>query len=666
MMRSLFAGVSGLRNHQIRMDVIGNNIANVNTVGFKAGRVNFQEVFSQTIRGASRSSGNRGGSNPMQVGLGVAVASVDTLFTPGNLQLTNKTTDLAISGEGFFVVRGDNGDQYTRAGLFDVDSEGYLSNPEGLRVVGWMADEFGKINPSSQPQVLRIRGGEKIPPEATSQLVFGGLFDRAAGYTSASPLDIQINTYDEKGASYPLTFSFTHTAGTDTWDYTVKTTSGASLSGGTTGQLVFDPASGQLSSVTASPLTVAPNGVASMVMTPDFSLVGQVDTTTAPVLAADGKTPTAVLSTSGALSASSSIVNLGPVTVNVDSTTTAALSVALTRRSDGDWDYNVSSGTAGATLEKNLGVVRFDPTTGKFLTSTGGPLKVTLGSASTSISLNWSALSRVGAAVVTQDGHPIQEGNGVIPPKATETIKFAQNLSAEALAGTQVQSSTTVYDHKGIAHPVFVTFTRVGSTNTWRYTITSSDLTIENGEGQVTFTTGGIYNADPLLTQVGDFSFTPVGGKKVVVTPDFASVTQLSGASTVEPDDSLPTEKKGYPAGFFKSFSLDAAGVITVAYTNGLTKPLGQIALANFANPGGLLRSGNNNYSDSNNSGQPVLGAPGNNGRGIIAPGSLEMSNVDLSQEFTNMIVTQRGFQANSRIITTSDEMLQELVNLKR
>jgi len=668
MMRSLFAGVSGLRNHQVRMDVIGNNIANVNTIGFKASRVNFQEVFSQTIRSAARASGQRGGVNPMQIGLGMAVSSIDTLFTPGNLQLTNKNTDLAISGEGFFILDGGGGPLYTRAGLFDVDAEGYLSNPDGLRVMGWMADEFGKINPNSEVQVLRIRGGERIPAEATSQLVFGGLFDRNAGYTSTSPLEIKITVYDEKGSSYPLTYSFIHTAGTDIWDYTVKTTSGASLSGGTTGQLVFDPTTGKLSSSTVTPLTVTPSGVSPLVITPDFSLVGQVDTSTPPTVTADGQNPTAVLYANGALAGTATTVTLPPtgtVAVSLGGTTTADLSITLTRRADGDWDYRVTTTTAGATLANDTGVVRFDPSTGKFLAASGDPVKVTVGSASTNITLNWSGLTQVGAAVVTQDGHPVQEGNGVIPPRATEVIKFAQNLSAEAAAGTQVQTSTTVYDHKGVAHPVFVTFTRDASPNSWSYKITSPDFTISDGVGRVTFTTVGIYNAAP-PTLVQPFRFTPPGGKEVVVTPDFTAITQLSGSSTVEPDDSLPTEKKGYPAGFFKSFSLDASGVITVAYTNGLSKALGQIALASFANPGGLLKQGNNNYSESNNSGKGIAGAPGTSGRGILAPGSLEMSNVDLSQEFTSMIVTQRGFQANSRVITTSDEMLQELVNLKR
>ena len=176
MMRSLYAGVSGLQNHQTRMDVIGNNISNVNTTGFKRGRVNFQDMISQQIAGAARPQEEVGGVNPKEVGLGMSVASIDTVFTQGNLQSTGIGTDVAIQGNGFFVMK--NGDQtfYTRAGVFGVDANGTLVNPaNGLRVQGWMAERVGGesvLQTSATPTDLVIPVGQKDPPHATENVRF--------------------------------------------------------------------------------------------------------------------------------------------------------------------------------------------------------------------------------------------------------------------------------------------------------------------------------------------------------------------------------------------------------------------------------------------------------------------------------------------------------------
>ena len=174
MMRSLYAGVSGLQNHQTRMDVIGNNISNVNTYGFKRGRVDFQDMISQQLGGASRPNEEVGGVNPKEVGLGMSVAAIDTIFTQGNLQSTGVSTDIAIQGNGFFVMK--NGDEtfYTRAGVFGVDSEGTLVNPSnGLRVQGWMAEDVNGrqvLRTSSTPTDLVIPVGQKDPPKATENV----------------------------------------------------------------------------------------------------------------------------------------------------------------------------------------------------------------------------------------------------------------------------------------------------------------------------------------------------------------------------------------------------------------------------------------------------------------------------------------------------------------
>jgi flagellar hook-basal body protein len=181
MLRSLFAGVSGLRNHQVRMDVIGNNIANVNTVGFKASRVNFAEALSQTIRGAQAPSEARGGVNAMQVGLGVQVGSIDTLFTQGNLQYTGNLTDLAVQGDGFLVVGDGLRRFYTRDGAIVMDSDGNLVHASsGLRLMGWQADAAGEVNLTAALSPLAIPVGAQIPPRATTRVVVSGNLDAGA------------------------------------------------------------------------------------------------------------------------------------------------------------------------------------------------------------------------------------------------------------------------------------------------------------------------------------------------------------------------------------------------------------------------------------------------------------------------------------------------------
>lgn len=407
MMRSMYAGVSALRNHQLRMDVVGNNIANVNTLGFKSSRVTFQEVFSQTVLGASTPQAGRGGTNPQQIGLGVAVSTIDTLQSQGNLQPTGKITDLAIEGNGFFVLDDGRGNLvFTRAGRFDQDALGNFVTANGLMVMGWMATN---------------------------------------------------GVFPTKDAA-------------------------------------------------------------------------------------------------------------------------------------------------------NLGTIRI----------------------------------------------PVGE---TISARATALVEFAHNLDANTvLAGTYVRS-VDVYDSLGNAHSLIIQFQKVG-VNQWTWTAThAGGLPLAGNNGTIDFGPDGRVT----LQTGGPVTFNPPGAAGMSVTLDFAMVTQYAAESTVQ-----ATSRDGYPMGALQGFTIDLTGTITGIYTNGLTQSIAQVALAHFSNPGGLLKKGENLYMESNNSGLAQIGEPDTGGRGNIAPGTLEMSNVDLSQEFTDMIVTQRGFQANSRVVTTSDEMLQELVNLKR
>lgn len=226
MMRSLYAGVSGMQNHQTRLDVIGNNVSNVNTTGFKRGRVNFQDMISQQLSGAAKPTTEVGGVNPKEVGLGMMIASVDTIFTQGNLQSTGVATDVAIQGNGFFVLK--NGEQsfYSRAGAFGLDNEGTLVNPaNGFRVQGWMAQEMDGemvLNTASNAQDLIIPVGTKDPAKATENVNFACNLNKNTPeiLEGASPADIakgtwatEFKVYDSFGNDHNLTVSFTRVVG---------------------------------------------------------------------------------------------------------------------------------------------------------------------------------------------------------------------------------------------------------------------------------------------------------------------------------------------------------------------------------------------------------------------------------------------------------------------
>lgn len=507
MLRSMFAGVSGLKAHQMRMDVIGNNIANVNTAGYKASRVTFQEMLSQTTRGATAPTANRGGSNPQQVGLGVQLGSIDVKHTQGNTQSTGYITDLAIEGDGFFILaEGEDGLNrlYTRAGIFGLDSGGTEGNlvslVNGMRVMGYRA-ENGIIDYTSL-KPLYISGSQTIEARATDQVVFGGNLD--SRYTEGTGVRRTVQVYDSLGTEHTIVVDLTKT-GDNTWDW---------------------------------------------------KAYWLVPSSAIPVDQAGEITPNARYVVHGG-----SLWKVAP-----------------------DYEYDED-----------------DPSLDEEVASFGGGV--------------WTV--------------------------AGTTDPFTFTFGTELADGT------------------FLTAASDGS---------SLVLTAESAVGQaedgpddtrIKFGTNGSFLGPKPEEAV--ISFDPAGAESISIKLDFTQFTQYADTFTGK-----FLSQNGHTSGALESFTIDQNGVIVGSFSNGLTQALGQVALAKFANPGGLMRSGSTMFMESTNSGSAQVEPAGAPGFGQIIPSALEMSNVDLSEEFTDMIITQRGFQANSRIITTSDEMLQELVNLKR
>ena len=463
MMRSLYSGVSGLQNHQTRMDVIGNNISNVNTTGFKRGRVNFQDMISQQLSGAAKPTDELGGVNPKEVGLGMTVASIDNIFNQGNLQSTGVSTDIAIQGNGFFVLKSGEESFYTRNGAFGLDKDGTLVNPaNGMRVQGWMAQELNGemvVTTAATPTDLVIPVGAKDPAKETTNVNFACNLNKNTPEILEGATDNDIakgtwNTeqkiYDSFGNEHLLSVSFRRVVGNpNAWEATVN-------------------------------------------IDPD----------------------------------------------NADFTQT-----------------RIGLGTTDGMT--NTFIVNFD---------------------------NFGALESV-----------------------TDTAGNVTNPTGEVVLTTS-------------------------------FAVPESNL---NADGTPYRQTLNIN-----LGTIGSFENT---------------VTQSSSKSTTK-----AFYQDGYTLGYLDNFKIDASGTITGVYSNGTNRTIGQIALATFANDRGLEKAGDNTYIESNNSGMARIGESGVAGRGTLMAGALEMSNVDLSEQMTDMIVTQRGFQANSKTITTADTLLETVLSLKR
>ena len=579
MLQAMFSGVSGLQAHQSKMNVIGNNIANVNTTGFKSGQVSFQDQLSQTLRNATGPGGSSGlgGTNPTQVGLGVAVGAMKTNESQGNLQSTGNQTDLAVSGQGYFVVSDGNGVSYTRDGSFELDSNGDIVNSAtGVKLLGYQADAFGNVDtsgPINANSTMRVPIGMLTDARKTQNISFSGNLNASAALSSTQ--------VDFTGNLSSAAVAADQVSSTNT---------------------VFDSLG---NAHTVETIFSNPNNSPSGAGTPAGSTQSwdvQIKVDSASVYnSAAGK---------------SKIYKVGSAFEFADATGTSL----------------------GSALNLNGG--------SSLNNSTQVPGKN--GAAAFSLSLNYNALTSTASTGSL---------NGV--------------ADGQTGASPSWGSSINIYDSLGVGHLITMKYTRAslgvtppqGATTSWNWTA------MENGQALGSSTTGS--NTPLYFGSNGQL----VGGasQTITITPTDGSIspfsvilnnnaiTQLSSDSTA-----IAKTQDGYGVGTLQSFSISSNGMVNSVFTSGQTRSLGQIALASFSNPSGLEKLGNNMYRGTDNSGTAVVGVPNQSGRGKINPGYLEMSNVDLSSEFTNLIITQRGFQANSKIVTVIDELLQEVINMKR
>ena len=567
MMRSLYSGVAGLKTHQTRMDVIGNNIANVNTTAYKSSSMTFSELMSQTTQKASGANATTGvgGTNAKQIGLGVKAGAINTaITTQGSAQSTGNPFDIMITGDNFFVVSNGSENFFTRDGSFYVDGAGNLAmTSTGYNVMGWGVDETTGNIKQDTVTALRIMSTANMtyPPEATTKANISGILDQNdKDVTSANGKTVNLNFFDAKGYSYTAKFTFKQSGGDKTNEYSLELNK------------ILDSTGKEI----------------------DISKLKFGNRT-------QQKTET-------------------KVTLNTDAY---------------KWDGKVLKTKDGTTEVANLADI-FNQD-GSLITPQDDA----------AAQKQQKALDAI-AKAYGYEGSTDEFLNLYI----TSAADPKQQLTMQNLLGNMMAGKTTDI------------LPADGSTITMEGRYFEGTTVVFNKNTAKLESVGGS------TTNLGvNAAFSQLGGNFSDITIDLSKCTNYDnkGTSTIGATSGLDGLGTGRRLGDMIGVSIWKDGKIYASYDNGMTKLLGQIATAAFANASGLEKQGDNLYSATLNSGEfDGIGVDITAGGGYMSTSQLEMSNVDLSSEFTEMITTQRGFQANSRIITVSDTLLEELTNLKR
>jgi len=852
MMRSLYSAISGLGVNQQAMDVLGNNISNVNTVGYKASRAVFEDLLSQTLAGSTSPTDNSAGINATQVGLGSALAGVDTVFETGTMQTTEVDTDLAIQWDGFFVLGdGSEGNYlYSRAGNFSFGADGSLTNSSGYFVQGWMVDpDTGEmLTDTNVDNIVLSSDYQTAVAKATTEVSLAGVLDTEADPTVleypelmhyADPGDSIFSVYSSDGGGMDLADNEAikvkaHAAGrTDMKDvynvsdvnlgleddksllvyvnsnaHTLTYGTDYTSLGGFTSQLeniLNQEAETALSGPVTDFNVYVQNGAVRVVRdtyTADAADVAINSFSGSPILAVGLSDLAANYDDASDSKTSDEMYFESTIYAGRDFTTLSELAAAMETELDGNvisadefsvtydnttgqfiYDINntinSASGTlsisgisvdksfSGTTFESNIvppsassmsvayvdtAAPGYDPAvdgTGRVQTESDiflrtaqddDPLSELFTSAGVELGLDNTAIIEFsssvggepisGTASIAVAGNTIQDFREAIAnyygyDSATEEdlanhigsftensvklkitgndgkpneIDFAKfevvgsgdydafydyfeySTSQNASGGT-LTTSQTVYDNQGASHTVQYNFEMYDSAeNSWKLTLSSPDEGVDVSLNQASgseilmhFNSNGSFNYMTTVngTRVPELTMNIDPGTGAGVITDVAinlgTASRFDGMYMASDDGGINSASQdGYTTGTLESTLFNSAGEVIGYYTNGQVSTIAQIALATFTNPNGLMKVGDTTFQSTTNSGDPAIGEPNTGFRGEVASGTLENSNVDLSSQFVGMITTQRGFQANSKVITTSDQMLQELMTLKR
>lgn len=698
----MYSGITGLRNFQDQLDIVANNIANVNTVGYKGSRATFQTTLFQTLNAGNAPQNQLGGTNPMQIGLGSQLASIDKLMTQGSPMSTGKATDLMIQGEGFFILSDGTGQYYTRAGNFTRDYNGFFVDPaSGMKLQGWTAkiNQEGKriIDTNDPIGDIQISSGQVMAAKQTSFVRLAHNLNAGAGIQ-----DTTIVVKSTTGENIPVKFSFKRDMSEENKDKNVYNWTASVV--GSDYKFAVDNGSGTLTSTTQISGKVELDDTGNVISWVNY----------------DGGGDPLAESKISIYDINGEIVQANGTSVPVDTSAGSATLTGSLRVTDNttgktvyydpeDIDISFDAfGNLTITLNIDGTPVNFTGTA-----STVGKFNELLSNGITSGDYTLTGLRLTGATDTdtinaSQPFPNLKSVREMIQPPSGGAIRFTDlnnptNFSEANYISPSVTTSTVVYDSLGNPYNVYLKFSKIDA-NTWYWKAELEDgtplykstadgqLVDDSAEGVIAFDSNGniaatqwkINTAGTIDQTIGDgddgaagFWFDPAelgaaldpsvdpqsaaGAGPVNVSINFQQLSQFFAENSI-----AVTEQDGNAQGTLESFAINTNGQIIGSFTNGLTAPLGQVALATFNNPEGLSAIGNSMYAMSSNSGLPQIGVSGVGGRGSINPGALEMSNVDLAEEFTNMIIAQRGFQANSRSITTADAILNELVNIKR
>lgn len=686
MMRSLFSGVSGLRTHQTRMDVIGNNIANVNTTAFKAKQMNFSDMLYQTTQAATgaNAANGTGGTNPRQIGLGVKAAAINTTITQeGANQSTGNPFDLKISGEAFFVVSDGTSTYYTRDGSFDVDDAGNLCMAStGYIVQGWGVDNEGRIVKGTVGPI-NTRTSNEYAADATQNAQIAGIIDRddTALQTENGKI-VNFEVYDSAGYAYNMKFGILpktrevttvrETLNTENeWGpsakiYKVDTSKLTYTEKGTDRKLTATDMPQELLDKLENAVRIAVNVGTNPPATPGITLIG-----TGHELGKAGNW----------------------AEVNMKEFIKGDPDLAGKVLENGDL-YNM---TLTVNFSGGTGFVKSQPTSFPVTDAITipeeaiAPFYQTAGTANPDGTMTYIAVN-AGTGSVTSIKQTYTDDDGKTVTKyqfkdATGKIIQAKNASgADVDAGTvygeAIMKLLNLGKKSDTVNP-YTTQTEMTESQVVdkEYTLKLLGLTSSDGKeiNIDALTNNGGASWDLMFNKSdGSFSYVGTEGQSSITVAlnsintdgNFSNLTiDLSDTSNVGNDHKSTVEGKrldGTKVGKLLGVSVGTDGIVTASYSNGHITTLGQICVAKFANAMGLENSGDNLYQTTASSGDAALVDIKAEGIGSITSGILEMSNVDLSQQFTDMITTQRGFQANSRTITVSDTLLEELINLKR
>ncbi len=567
---TLFTGLSGVLANGRMLDVVGNNIANVNSMAFKSSRILFAPTFSRTFSSGTAPGANTGGTNPKQIGLGVTVAGTQRNLNGGSIGVTGVNTDIAIQGDGYFVLDTLGERRYTRAGVFTKNSQNELVTLDGSKVLGYGVDSDFNIVPGDVDSIS-IPVGTMTLAVATQNVRFNGNLN-ASGDVGSTGTTIAMGAMSALGAANPPPAN-------------------PPFADSTTRLVDLDDGSGSALFTAGDTLrlTDAEKGGKTL---PDADLV-------------------------------------------ITSTTTIADYMAFIEQSLGI-DTSVSGEPGGVSIDDTTGVITIE---GNFGTA--------------------NELTIDSSDLVQLDSGGAQVGQ-----------PFAMTQSAVA-AGESVRTTFVVYDSLGNPLTVDLTMaleTRDDTGTTWRYYADSTDNVggdIRVGTGTVAFDNSGqiVLPADFNLaiqrdnTGAGDpLSFT------VSMASEFDNVSSLADdTSTLS-----AVYQDGSGIGTLTDFSIGEDGRISGSFSNGLVRTIGQVAVATFSNPAGLVDAGDNIFREGVNSGTAVVSAPLSFGAGRLVGGALELSNVDLSQEFINMILASTGYSASGRVINTANELIRELLTIGR